>query len=462
MSNKATAYDLLYSKIPPQSREAEELVLGALLIEKDAIIQVSSFLFPEMLYVDTHAEIYKVILKLHSNSTVIDLLSVTEQLRKESKLEECGGAYFLSQLTNKIASSANIEYHARIIVQKFIQRDLIRISNDIIRDAYEDTTDVFDLLDNAELSLMKINNSINSSNIITAQNIVGTIKKEIVSPPEQPLYVMTTLGIKYNYGTVSAIGAKPATGKTALMIQSNIETAIHGINSGIFSLELKNRLLTPKMIHQYKGVSSSKIIENTLSAEETECILSDSFDPFSRIFIDDKPLRNVNIRSRIISMVSKHKVKIIWIDYIQLVTLIKDKNTTDVKAMEDLMNILQETAKELDIAIVVLSQMKRGWEKPTVEELRGGGIEAACSKVYLMYDEYAKENDGKRFLEIMDINKRGKIELIDGKSRFGDKESKSIYYDKIKQTMTDWDAPRPGEFLNEFEQMPKQEKFDVF
>lgn len=124
--------NLLYGKIPPQARELEEAVLGAILIEKDAISYVSDILKPESFYVDAHSTIFRSIQSLFGKSQPIDLLTVTEDLRKSAKLEEVGGAYYLSELTNKVASSANVEYHARIIIQKFIQRELIRISNDII------------------------------------------------------------------------------------------------------------------------------------------------------------------------------------------------------------------------------------------------------------------------------------------------------------------------------------------
>lgn len=454
---------LLYGKIPPQNRELEEAVLGAILIEKDAISYVSNILMPESFYVDAHSTIFRSIQSLLGKSQPIDLLTVTEDLRKSAKLEEVGGAYYLSELTNKVASSANVEYHARIIIQKFIQRELIRICNGIIHDSYEDTIDVFDLLDNTDIALSKIKTQISASSIKTVLDVINNIKKDIINPPPVPLYVPTTLGIKYNYGTVNAIGAKPGTGKTAFMIQSAVESIKRGIIVGILSLELKERLLTPKIIHYHKGTFASKIIENNLTEQETEYLLSDSFEIFDRIKITDKKVNNLNIRSVIVEMVLKYSSKIIWIDYIQLVTLIKDKNTTEVKAMEDLMNLLQEVAKELDIAIVILSQMKRGYEKPTVEELRGGGVEQACSRVYLLYDEFAKENDGKGFLEVEEFN-RGKLTIIDGKSRFDDKNTMIIYYDKLKQIMMDWnDKTNESTLSNYEEQKPNdKQKFDLF
>lgn len=454
---------LLYSKIPPSAIELERCVIGAILIDSSSIVSVSNLLKPEIFYKDSNATIYRTIQSLYLKSEPIDLLTVTERLRKDGKLEEVGGVYELSLLTNEVASSANIEHHSHILIQKHIQRELIRISNDVIKDSYEDTSDVFDILNDTEVRLNEIKSTINSSNINTALYIVNKIKADIINPPEIPLFVPTTLGIKYNYGTVNAIGAKPACGKTALMIQSAIASALQDINVGILSLELKNRLLVPKMIHHYKGTFASKIIENNLTEQETDYLLSEKFDVFNKIFIDDKRTTNLNIRSKIITLVLKYKVKIVWLDYIQLVGMVKDKNTTDVKAMEDLMNTLQDTAKELDIAIVILSQMKRGWEKPTVEELRGGGIEAACSKVYLMYDENSKDNDGKKFLDIDELI-RGKLTLIDGKSRFDDTDNQNLYYDKIKQVMKDWnDRDVVNSDYKSFNTAPPKEKeFDIF
>ena len=157
---------LLNGKIPPQARELEEAVLGAILIEREALNDVAAILKPEMFYVDAHVTIYRACLEVDKKSISIDLLTLTEHLRSIGKLEEVGGAYYLSELTNKIASSANIEHHARIIAQKWMQREVISVSNNSIRDAYEDTTDVFDLIENNQ---KKINDIISN-----------TVKKDFV------------------------------------------------------------------------------------------------------------------------------------------------------------------------------------------------------------------------------------------------------------------------------------------
>jgi len=238
--------NMLYSKIPPQARDLEEAVLGAILIESSCLPSVANILNANSFYVETHATIWNAIISLAQKSEPIDLLTVAERLKFQGKLEEVGGSYYLSELTNKVASSSNVVYHARIVIQKFIQRELIRICNDIIRDAYEDSTDVFDLLDNTDIELSKIKTQIGTSSIKSVLDVINLIKKDIVNPPEVPLFVPTTLGIKYNYGTVNCIGAKPGTGKTAFMIQSTVGSIFQNITVGIISLELKERLLVPK------------------------------------------------------------------------------------------------------------------------------------------------------------------------------------------------------------------------
>ena len=138
---------VMYGKIPPQARDLEEAVIGALLIDKEAVNEAIDILKPEVFYVEAHGIIFRAINQLFETSKPIDILTVAHQLRSNGELETIGGAYYLSELTNKVASSANIEYHSRIVIQKYIQRKLIEISNTIIKDAYEDTTDVMELLD---------------------------------------------------------------------------------------------------------------------------------------------------------------------------------------------------------------------------------------------------------------------------------------------------------------------------
>jgi len=150
---------MVFGKVPPQAKELEEAVLGAIMLESGAFDTVVEILKPECFYLEGHQRIYRAMQGLAQKSQPIDILTVVEELKFRQELEMIGGAYYVTKLTNAVVSSANIETHSRIILQKFIQRELIRISGEIIGDAYEDSTDVFDLLDDAESKLFEITNN---------------------------------------------------------------------------------------------------------------------------------------------------------------------------------------------------------------------------------------------------------------------------------------------------------------
>ncbi len=430
---------MIESKIPPQARDLEKAILGAILIESNAMTEVQDILKPECFYVDAHSLIFSTFQKLIANSNPIDLLTVTEQLRKDGKLEQVGGAYFLSELTNTIASSDNIEYHARIVLQKYMQRELIRISNEITKESYEDTTDVFDLIDNCSIQIDNIKSSIYGSSVNSAFFSLTKLKKDLINPPDKPKSVPSILDIRHDLSTVDCFGAKPNTGKTAVMIQGSIVSAQEGNTVGILSLELNKRLLTAKYTHYLSGIFAKDVIRYELSDNQKETFFNCDFSILNRIIIDDSHTTSNNIRSKIITLNKKFGCTDIWLDYIQLITLISGKNQTDVKGMELVMTTLQQTAKELDISIKVLSQITRGVDKPSMEELRGGGIEQACSMIFLLHDENAKEVQGVPFLEVRE-EIRGQLLLIDDKQRFDDKSNRYIYYDKIAQRIYDWNT----------------------
>ncbi|HMT72013.1 MAG TPA: DnaB-like helicase N-terminal domain-containing protein [Saprospiraceae bacterium] len=453
---------MIYGKIPPSSRDLEEAVIGSILIECDAYSEIANILKPESFYVEAHKTIYESIVALANNSEPIDLLTVTEHLRKRGKLEECGGAYYISELTNKVGSSANIEYHARIVSQKWMARELINVSNDIIRDCYEDTVDIFDVKDNFIIRVDAINNTIESGSVSTGLFVVNKIKQNLINPPDKPKHIEAILGIKHLLGTVDCYAAKPGTGKTEILLESALIEATKGNKVGILSLELKKDLLMSKMLHHYTGVFANKIIENDVHGEYLERILSKDYSVMNNIIIDDSSVTNVNMRSKIISLVKKFGCRSIWIDYIQLTQMIKlYQGQTDTAGMEQLMNALQRTAKELDVCIIPLSQLKRGTEKPTMEDIRGGGIEQSCSQIFLLEDPNMKANYGKSWNEI-DFD-RGKLEIINVKERFGDKGKMDAYYDKPRQIIMHWNDRDNNDIMSEMEQQqPAKQNFDIF
>src|SRR5438876_4193303 len=164
---------MVYGKVPPQAKDLEEAVLGAIMLEKNAFDTVAEILKPECFYVEGHQRIFRSMQALAQKSQPIDILTVVEELRTKEELEMVGGPYYVTKLTNTVVSSANIETHSRIVLQKFIQRELIRISGEIIGDAYEDSTDVFDLLDDAETKMFNITNNYLKKNYEDIGNVLA-------------------------------------------------------------------------------------------------------------------------------------------------------------------------------------------------------------------------------------------------------------------------------------------------
>lgn len=462
----APQLDIL-GKVPPQSIELEEAVIGAVLIEKEAYSEISTILRSESFYKEAHSIIWDSITYLANNSYPIDVLTVTEHLRKTGKIEQVGGAYYISTLINKVSSSANIEYHARIILQKWMARKMIEFAESIKNDCYEDTADVFDIKDRFLINIESVNNTIESGSVSNGLYVINKIKQSLINPPEKPKHVEAILGIKHLLGTVDCYAAKPGTGKTEILIESALLEAQRGNKVGIISLELKKDLLMSKMLHHYTGVFAKKIIENDVRGEYLEKILSADYSVMENIIIDDSSVSNVNMRSKIIALVKKHGCRSIWIDYIQLTQMVKlYQGQTDTAGMENLMHTLQRTAKELDVCIIPLSQLKRGTDKPTMEDIRGGGIEQACSQIFLLEDPNMKAFYGKSWDELKHEPYRGQLQVINVKERFGDKGLIEAYYDKPRQIIFRWeDRDKYESADNPFagsQESAKNESFDIF
>src|SRR5687768_6593007 len=241
---------MVYGKVPPQAKDLEEAVLGAIMLEKSAFDAVIEILKPECFYVDAHQRIYKSMQGLQQKNQPIDILTVVEELKTREELEVVGGPYYVTKLTNSVVSSANIETHARIILQKFIQRELIRISGEIIGDAYEDSTDVFDLLDDAESKLFEITNnhlrknfdSIDQVLVKTVQRIedMRNRQEDITGVPSG---FVSLDRVTYGWQATDLIilAARPAVGKTAFALNLARNAALHPSKPtpiAFFSLEM--------------------------------------------------------------------------------------------------------------------------------------------------------------------------------------------------------------------------------
>uniref|UniRef100_UPI0025EFFC1F replicative DNA helicase n=1 Tax=uncultured Winogradskyella sp. TaxID=395353 RepID=UPI0025EFFC1F len=263
--DKSSIISLEKGKIPPQALDLEEVVLGAMMIDKKGVDEVIDILSPEAFYKEAHKLIFESIFKLFENSEPVDLLTVSTQLRKDGKLDLVGGDFYLISLTQRVSSSAHIEFHARIILQKYIQRSLIKISNEIIEDAYDEGQDVFDLLDNAEAKLYEVTQGNVKKSTETAQSLVIQAKKKIeeISNKEGMSGIpsgfdkLDKLTSGWQPSDLVIIAARPGMGKTAFVISMAKNMAIdfgHGV--AVFSLEMSSVQLITRMISSETGLTS--------------------------------------------------------------------------------------------------------------------------------------------------------------------------------------------------------------
>lgn len=442
MRNKIT--DELPLRVPPQALDVERTVLGSILIEKDIILEVADLLKPESFYFTPNSKIYKAIIELHAKSYPIDLITVTQKLRTEGELSNVGGASYLSELTNMVASSANARYHAAIVAQKYIQREHIRIANNIIKDMYEEIDDIFDISEKYTTELLSVCN-VTASNIKSVAQIQKEINKSIAQ--DKPMAKCYNIGINnldFMSKTFNLVAGSTGVGKTAFMLTASTNLAKQGTKVGILSIEMANNMLVSRMIQSHNQISSKRIITGELSDEEKETILSCEPLP-DNIYTDDSSnITDRNLLSKVKAFILKHDIEFLWIDFIQMVQLMESKKL-EVKIMEILTTALQQLAKDLDRCFVALSQLSRTekGEKPTYQNIRNGGCEFAASDIYILHDQYFKDNDGVWWQDIP-ADRRGKIEVIYAKGRYSSVGNSFVYFNKPKQTVVGWDK-RPDE-----------------
>lgn len=379
-------------KIPPQAVDLEEAVLGAMMIDKKGIDDVIDILHPDAFYEAKHQEVYAAIYQLFQESKPIDLLTVSNLLKKNGKLDFVGGDFHLIRLTQKVASSAHIEFHARIILQKYIQRKLISISSQIIENAYDETTDVFDLLDDAEAKLFEVT----QGNLKKSSEDAGDLVKQALKKIQEIGNQEGMSGLATGFTKLDAltsgwqpsdliiIAARPGMGKTAFVISMAKNMAIdfkHPV--AVFSLEMSSVQLITRMISSETGLTSEKLRKGNLEPHEWEQLnvkvkrLSDA-----PIFIDDTPSLSIfDLRAKARRLVSQHGVKIIVIDYLQLMTAGNNSKGGGNREQEISMisRNLKALAKELEVPVIALSQLSRavetrgGSKRPLLSDLRESG-----------------------------------------------------------------------------------------
>jgi len=413
-------------KVPPQAIEIEEAVLGALMLEQKALSTVIDILKPDIFYTEAHKLIFKAIFDLNKVGKPVDILTVTNELKRTGKLEEVGGAYYITKLTNRVVSGANIEFHTRILTQKYIQRELIRISSEIIKDSYEDKTDVFDLLDKAESRLFSISEKNFRRDYDDMESLIKTAIDEIKAAKESE---GSFIGIGSGFTNLDAVtsgwqksdlivlAGRPGMGKTALALTLCRNAAVlFNKPVAFFSLEMSSIQLVTRLISSETEISSEKLRKGDLGNNDWDR-LNEKISSLveAPIFIDDTPALSIfELRAKCRRLKEQHGIEMVLIDYLQLMNTAGENKGNREQEISTISRSLKALAKELNIAIIVLSQLNRsvetraGSKKPILSDLReSGAIEQDADLVIFIYrPEYYKidkDEDGNSLKDIAQI-----------------------------------------------------------
>jgi replicative DNA helicase len=445
-----------HGKIPPQAVELEEAVLGALMLEKDALSAVIDILASEVFYKEQHQKIFNAIKNLFGKSEPVDILTVTNELKSTGELEIAGGAYYLTQLTNRVASSANIEQHSRIIIQKHIQRELIRLSSEVIKDAFEDTTDVFELLDKAESNLFKVSENNLRRNYDQMPELVKNAIDEIQKAKDQDGNLR---GIPSGFTDIDRVtsgwqksdliilASRPGMGKTAFALTMARNMAVDFKKPvAVFSLEMSSVQLVTRLIAAESSLPADKLRKGDLKDFEWHQLntkITKLID--APIYIDDTPALSIfELRAKCRRLKAQHDIEMVFVDYLQLMTSAVDSRSGNrEQEISNISRSLKSLAKELDIPILALSQLSRavetrgGSKKPILSDLReSGAIEQDADLVLFIYrPEYYKideDEEGNTTAGVAEIGiaKHRNGALADIKLRFINELAKFVDLDK--------------------------------
>lgn len=441
--------------MPPQAVDLEEAVLGAILVESGAIVEVAAILNPQSFYKEAHQIIYSAVLDLFSNSGKIDILTVQNKLKVSGKLELVGGPVYLMDLTGRVNSSANIQEHARIIIEAAMKRGLILLASELHRQCYSDQTDSFDLLDYAQASLLKISSGVSYGEAKGIKSIVASVMQDLEAAMKMPDGIN---GIPSGFTDIDKvtggwqksdliiIAARPGMGKTAFVVNTLLNSAIkHDVPAALFSLEMNDRQLVRRMIaSEIEGysVSTNQITRGRIDEHELGAIHK-NIGPLSasKIFIDDTPgLSITSLRAKCHKLKVIHGIKLIVVDYLQLMSGSGKSKGNREQEISEIARGLKIIAKELNVPVIALSQLSRavetrgGDKRPQLSDLReSGAIEQDADVVSFLYrPEYYKIMEDEMGNSLVGI-----AEFIIAKHRSGAMDTVMLRFDSRKTKFKD-------------------------
>ncbi len=442
-------------KLPPNDVLAEEVVLGELMLEKDAYMNVSELLVPESFYDPVNQKIYEAIQSLGLNQRPIDMISVTEQLRANGTLEEVGGALHITELTTRVYSAANVEYHAKIIADKYLARRLINFASTIEGQAFDESNDVEELMQRAEGQLFEISQTQLKRDVTQIDPVLSLALEQIEMAGQNESGLS---GLKTGYNQLDKltsgwqdsdliiVAARPAMGKTAFVLSMAKNMAIdYNIPIAIFTLEMANVQLMKRLLSNIADLEGEKIKSGKLSPEEKTRLNERVRSVFSApLYLDETPgLSITELRTKARRLVRERGVRMIMIDYLQLMTAAGMKLGSREQEVSTISRSLKGLAKELNIPIIALSQLNRSTEtredkRPVLSDLReSGAIEQDADIVCFIHrpEYYTRSTEDKDGADI-----RGMAELIIAKHRSGAVGDVKLRFVKQFARFENWDS----------------------
>ena len=428
-------------KLPPQAQELEDSVLGALMIEKEAFGTVADLLRPEVFYKDQNRLVFEAIRELAVNDQPIDILSVGEKLKSKGTLEKAGGAVYLADLTRRVASTAHLHYHAEIIAKKATARDLISMAAQIEEKAFDETQDIDDLMQEAEAGIFEITQRSQKRSVTQVDSVIeeafARMEKAAkntgnISGIPSGFHALDKITSGWQTPDLIIIAARPAMGKTAFVLSMAKNIAVdRGIPTAIFSLEMSNVQLVTRLIMNVCELEGDKIKTGKMSKED-KLRLNTKINIMKGkpLYMDDTPSLSIyELRSKARKLVNEHGVKLIIIDYLQLMNAQGSSFGSREQEVSIISRGLKGLAKELDIPIIALSQLNRGVEArtgiegktPQLSDLReSGAIEQDADMVCFIHrpEYYRIFNDEKSGKDL-----RGLAQIIVAKHRNGATDS---------------------------------------
>lgn len=433
--------NMVYGKVPPQATDIEEAILGAIMLVKNTMDTVTSLLTPECFYVDAHQRIYKAMLQLQAKSSPVDLLTVVQQLKVNEELEMVGGAYFITKLTSSVVSTANIEAHMRIVYEKYLQREVIRLCGETLTYAYEDSADAFELLDVLDGKLTRLNSGHHNVSAVHIQagmsqsftriNELRHLNSEMIGIPSG-FTALDRVTMGWRKIDLIILAARPSVGKTAFALNLARNAAMNDFKPTpvlFFSMEMSTGQLIDRLMSAESEIWIEKISTGKMDDMQVEQLYVKTGKLYKApIYFDDTPAQNIlQLRSKARLAVRKYGVGIIIVDYLQLMSGVERKGNRE-QEISQISRGLKALAKELEIPVIALSQLSREPDKrtgnnkmPQLSDLReSGAIEQDADTVMFMYrpeyynqssNEWGESTSGETHIRIAK-HRNGKLDTI--------------------------------------------------